>query len=88
MSGKSGWTYLLKACGRRPQAETRTGGKQEALMSGHLGRLVRSLKMSNDLPLRAGEGKQPMFITLKSGVPMGFAGLWENVWSAPVLQAG
>jgi putative SOS response-associated peptidase YedK len=37
---------------------------------------------------KLGDRKQPMFITLKSGAPVGFAGLWENVWSAPVLQAG
>jgi putative SOS response-associated peptidase YedK len=37
---------------------------------------------------KLGDRKQPMFITLKSGAPMGLAVLWENVWSAPVLQAG
>jgi putative SOS response-associated peptidase YedK len=32
-----------------------------------------------------GDRKQPMFITLRSGAPMGFAGLWEN-WKDPQGQ--
>jgi putative SOS response-associated peptidase YedK len=31
---------------------------------------------------KLGDRKQPMFITLKSGAPMGMAGLWEN-WKDP-----
>lgn len=36
---------------------------------------------------REGTGKRPCAIGLKGGEPMTFAGLWENVWSAPVPQA-
>lgn len=31
---------------------------------------------------KTANGKEPMFITLRSGAPMGFAGLWEN-WKDP-----
>jgi putative SOS response-associated peptidase YedK len=34
---------------------------------------------------KLGDRKQPMFITLKSGAPMGLAGLWEN-WKDPEGQ--